>query len=161
MIRHFADAAALMLLLAVVSIAARIEVLNHRAGGVLPRAEYRNSDPAQGLVKWRTSPITTPERWREASGPRDAKGVPIDRSLTHTERREMEKTIAQNRANNQLREIVGTFGLLQYPLVAVLLTAGACRVLGRRRYTGGAMLLAAVGAGGLMIYRGYFSSLGW
>src|SRR5689334_15082507 len=35
------------------AICIRIEFLNDKAGHVLPRHEYRDDDPAQGLVTWR------------------------------------------------------------------------------------------------------------
>ena len=43
----------------VLFVAAYIEITNVRAGNYLPNREYRNNDPADGVVKWRESPFQT------------------------------------------------------------------------------------------------------
>ena len=59
---------------------------------------------------------------------------------------------------------VSSIGLLQYPLVGFLLVANvvqAVRESGRDRIVFSLAFIATAACGALMIYRGYFTSLGW
>lgn len=72
---------------------------------------------------------------------------------------------ADDSASHDLREAVATFGQLQY-LVALLLLALSALELRRSadvwgRALAGSGVTVAIGALGLAVYRGYFSSLGW
>ncbi len=113
--------------------AVRIELLNADAGHILPRmSELRGTGE---LVKWRSHPNPT---------------TPAD--------------IAQN----QLREVVSTWGLSQYPL-ALATMFFALFIPYRSARRGGipiaiistVVMLIALAAIALAMYRGYWSSLGW
>lgn len=45
----------------VAMVAAYIEVMNSRANGRLPNREYRNNNPAEGVVKWRVEALPSDE----------------------------------------------------------------------------------------------------
>ena len=151
-------AAALLVLL----IAVRIEVLNNRAGGMLPNREYRNNDPEQGVVKWRQSIWTDEEMWRRVFLSDENSN---ERPLTPAEQARMEQDIRNARINNELRWFVSSAGLLQYLLVPLVIMLSGKLILRRPRSPGrilqGAVPLAVgIGAGILMLYRAYFTSLG-
>jgi hypothetical protein len=143
-----------------VGIAGTIEWLNFQAGGRLPSREYRDGDPAEGCVTWRTSLATSEAMWRRFRGPRDEQGNPATRLLTAEEDRRMRSEIAWGIANNRLLYFVSTAGLAQYLLIPLLLVAAVALMLrGRRSH---AVFLYAVVAvtGFLLWYRAYFPSLG-
>ena len=77
----------------------------------------------------------------------------------------MEQLLAREEANDKLRTFVGTFGLLQYPLVICLfigaLVAAAIAKRANLRLLYLPPLLVAVVCGAFMFYREYFTSLGW
>ncbi len=156
---------ALAIVSAVVALTAvRVEVLNTRAGGVLRSKEF--SSGTGRPVTWRAALWTNEDSWRQTRGPRDEHGAPLTRPLTDTEKAQMERDIEQALANNGLRNVVSTWGLLQYPLVLILLALALSLLCGRgirraRRVQAGAALGVAVVAAFLMTYRAYFSSLGW
>lgn len=152
----------LALTLCVAFVCARIEILNAAAGGLLPRREYRNSDPSQGLVKWRWCPWTTEERWRLMIGPRDEEGRPVQRALTQEEEEQMRKDVRRAKANNALREFVGTSGLAQYILAPLLIILSIRAILsGQRKLRLLAWPTMGIGlaAVSLMFYRGYLTSV--
>lgn len=141
--------------LVVVQTAVRVEILNHTAGNVLPRTE-----PG----KWRKSVWTTEVWWRRGhfGGMDDA--TMYTRPLTPAESARMAADLRRERARNELRDVIETWGLLQYgmvpaaALVAVWLIRPSRR--GRHRVLGWGCLSLAVVCGGLMFYRSYFTSLG-
>jgi hypothetical protein len=146
----------------VIQTAVRIELGNARVGYYLPRTD----EVAYGAnPKWRYLPYDTESLWRQTRGPRDEAGKPVNRSLTVEETARMHQQIQAAANRNHLRWIVSTWGLLQYPAVLLLL------VVARRSYSRAVSSVAkdvaklgicvAVGAGTLMIYRGYYTSLGW
>ena len=149
-----------------VFIAIRIEMLNSRAGGVLPHREYRNGDPAERVVTWRESPITDEQRWREVRGPRDAEGKPVSRPLTPDEQQQMAWDVARAQAHNTLRSFVETFGMLQCVLAPVLVLMSVFMIHRRRHspvYMWSAVppLLVGLACNLLLFYREYVTSLGW
>lgn len=118
---------------ALIVTAVRIELLNAEAGHILPRmSELRGTGETA--------------KWRSHSDP----------------------TTSAESAQNQLRGIVSTWGLAQYPF-ALATTFFALFILHRSARRGGApiaiiataILLIALAAIALAIYRGYWSSLGW
>ncbi len=141
-----------------------IELLNQQAGSILPRSEYRNGDPAQGLVKWRQSPITSEAAWRKVFGPVDENGQPTSRNLTDTERRKMREYIEKAEASNRLRDVVASFGVLQYLIVFVGLLWSIVILFRKPNRMEKNFLALSIGlfllSASSMFYRGYFTSLG-
>lgn len=156
-------AVVLLILLGVMGITlARVEMLNGPAGCILPRSDDTGG---RGLSKWRRSPFTTEERWRELAGPRDADGNPVPRPLNDAERTQMLRDIERSIANNQLRDLISTWGVAQYALAPTaflisLSLMGSKYGRNRCRWLGGIGLLLSSVAGGIAFYRGYFTSLG-
>jgi hypothetical protein len=147
-----------VLVLAVTAIAIRIEFLNAAIGYYMPR-QFDTG-------KWRGSKGTDEASWREwVSGeynPPD--GRPIEGELTTSLRAQMVRDIAEAKANNAARNFVGTFGLLQYPLVIMtffVMFGVFTDSPSRRLILALAPAIAlTMGAGCLAWYRGYFTSLG-
>ncbi len=157
---------AYLISLAVLLIAVCIEILNVNAGGILPRTEYRNNNPEQGLVKWRQDPLTYEKIWIRIKGPQDENGTPINRPLTTIEKNQMEKDIKRASAYNTLHGFVSTAGLLQYILVLVLGVFSIVIMIrkpitAKQIITGIPPLFISILCGILMFYRAYFTSLGW
>ena len=142
-------------------VALRIEWLNVQAGGLLPNHEYVDGNPAEGCVEWTESPFINEAAWRRSFGPRDADFQPVNRLLTPAENAQMRSDIHRQQASNSVLELLGTVGLAQYLLVPALLVMSIVVIVrdGARRGLPG--LVVALAAGVLMIYRSYFSSLGW
>lgn len=142
----------------VLFIAMRVEVLNYQAGTVMPRGPLDKG-------KWREDIVTNELMWKQARGPRDDEGNPLPRALTPAEVDRMNSDIAKSRANNQLREWIRSAGLLQYLLLPALIfsvgSIAACIRSKRHAINWSAAILIALFAGGSLLYRGYFSSLGW
>lgn len=140
--------------------AIRIELLN-RIAQCLPNRELRDDGTP---VKWRQSLLTSPERWRNMRGPQE-NGAPATRPLSADERAQMESDIKRAIANNELRDLVATWGLGQYLLVPLTVIVALSLLVDRRQraYVHGAALMAcgiAVFAAALAWGRGYLSSLG-
>jgi hypothetical protein len=153
-----------LLALFVLLVAGEIEHLNIQAGGLLPNQEYRNNDPEQGVVKWRDSPCANERGWRMICGP--SYGIPEDHPLTPAEEVKMHQDIKKAQANNNLKGVVSSFGLLQYLLVPLLLVLSIKMILRRPYFVKQAVfevfpLLIAIGACILMFSRAYCTSLGW
>jgi len=145
----------------VAAIALRIEWLNVQAGGALPSREYFDNNPAEGCVEWRESIFTNEANWRSFFGPRGADGEPLNRPLTSAENAQMRSDIHRQQARNSLRELLETAGLAQYLLVPALLVMSIVVIVRDGPRRGLPPLVMALAAGVLMIYRSYFSSLGW
>ena len=101
----------LLLSLYVLIVCISIEVLNVKAGHILP-----NKDDG----KWRVlfSPAMA---WEMTYGPKDQNGNPVDRPLTHAEKIARKEFITQSGYEAILRDIVGSLGLLQYILGPIAL----------------------------------------
>jgi len=149
--------------------AVRIEVLCILSDMTLPRSPEVN----EYTPKWRELPWTTPEQWHAMFGPKDAKGQPVTRPLTPAETERMTTGVYRAKQRNRLRDVVETWGLAQYGLVPILIGISlmvwkraakpaqdvhAVRVDQVMAIVG---MSIGVGCGGLMLYRGYFSSLGY
>jgi hypothetical protein len=141
----------------------RIEYLNWRAGGVMPRHEYRDNDPKEGLVTWRSSGILNEKNWRKVNL-RGDNGAPLARPLTPQEQKQMNEDLESARYNNALLEVVSSWGMLQY-LLAPLVSLGSLALLAagkppRGVRAGAAIVLAlALLSVASMLYRGYFTCL--
>lgn len=149
-----------LLAVIVLLIAVEIEMLNMEAGGILPRKEYRNGDPSDGLTKWRESPCINEQGWRMM------RNIPADHLLTEAETAQMRREIEKEKAGNYLRGFVGSAGLWQYLLVPLLMLLSTKLLRSRhsswlRIALGTASLLVSIGAGILMLSRAYWTSLGW
>ena len=87
------------------------------------------------------------------------------RTLTPAESALMRAEVRANVANDDLRDLVSTGGLLQYLLVPALLVCSL--QLFRHRESrlhvlvATASFLSAAACGGVLFHRSYFSSLGW
>jgi len=142
----------------------RIEYLNIKAGGRLPRREYRNADPSEGVTPWRVAARRAlVKSWFRAHGLEDEDGKPV-RPLTAEEQRNLDHILAEAEADGKLLDCVGTFGLLQYPLVFGLFCWSILAVVLAKQplirwLCLPATLVAAV-CGAFMFYRAYFTSLG-
>ncbi|MCK6474918.1 MAG: hypothetical protein L6R28_24630 [Planctomycetes bacterium] len=150
----------ILLALFVAFVAIRIEYLNCKVGGILPRSDYRYDNPEAGLPKWRSRLDVTEENWRMMHLREEEEG----RTLSDAERREMMDDIERSKANNVLRDFVGSFGLLQYPLVLLLVVLSISLLWAKERnlkFLACPCLAVAFYAGSVAIYRGYFTSLGW
>jgi hypothetical protein len=136
----------------------RIEVLNAQAGNYLPR-DF-TTDPGQ----WRAAWLTTEPRWRAIMARKTNDATWLARPLTAAEQAAQLAKLRPQLANNRLREVVESWGLGQYPLVVLLLVAlplAFFRQEDRRwRVAVGAAFALIVACGALMLYRGYFASLG-
>lgn len=134
-----------------------IEVLNVRAGGYLPATERGG---------WRASPFTSEQRWRQRQSFVRNDPALLTRPLTTVEGADMQLAVREATANNALRDAVGSAGLAQYViapvgLVLAVLSAADRRLPQARRTAAVACAVASAAACGLMLYRGYFSSLRW
>lgn len=150
----------------------KIEVLNARVGYYLPR-EF--SDSPYTNPKWRGNCFSKEENWLrirlpqirfEADSGEEKPPTPEEKPLTSEEEKIMKKEVAQARANNELRGIVGSLGLLQYLLVPLVFFGLLFFCVSKRcprghRIGAGVMSGLALVCGFFMIYRGYFTSLGW
>lgn len=140
--------------------ALRIEILNQRAGGMLPARELRDDGRP---VTWRKWPWTDAARWHAAFGPRDEDGRRTTRPLTPEEHARMVQGVRRVRAANALRDVVWSWGLAQYVLVPFGLVLGFhLLLLGRWQARVPAMLSICVfvAAGALVLIRRYWWSLG-
>jgi hypothetical protein len=133
----------------------RIEVLNAEAGNVLPRTS---------AGKWRVSFVQSEARWRELQSIRRGDETWADRTLNAAERDAMHAEVRENVAKGRLRDVVGTWGVAQYAVVAGLLTSSAALLYRRRSRVHAAVasagLLVACACGMMALLRGYYTSLG-
>ena len=146
-------------------ICGRIELLNRKAGGLLPRHEYFNGNPDEGLVTWRYSLLTSQERWLPTLGPKDEHGAPVNRPLTAGEQEQMWRDIGRAKSTNALHSFVRSAGLLQYLLAPLTFLMGTALIARRRDISISVVpaflpIVAALFCGLMMIYRGYLESLG-
>lgn len=156
--RHFKIWPVLLLMLStyLCTVTALIERSNRQAGSILPRTSISGSP----VVKWRVV----------------ARGI-IDKELERLERQRWDVATAKARmdeaaqwkqslAENRLRNLVITYGLLQFPLGLLCLIAGFATVfVGEGNCNQKLVGCGAIGAGAVaviaLLARDYFGSLGW
>lgn len=149
------------------STAIRIEILNARVGGFLPRPQPPSVEGNN--VKWRVAARTTVERIYKQQVLHE-RGIDYSDEaldtlvLTPRELRELEEQQRLARLDARFRSVVSSLGLLQYLLIPVGLVL--CVVVfpdTGRTYRAGALVCGAllIVCGGLMLYREYLPSLGW
>jgi len=157
----------ILVCLAIIAVitAVRIEVLNARAGGILPRVV-----PKEGNPKWRI--VASPENFltkgyeidfRATNNLAHDAGIPEEISRTIAARVAAE--VPHYRLEAELRSLVGSWGVLQYPLCGILVFGGIiCAVTAndvKHRVTSLALVVIGFIGLGLAIYRAYAPSLGW
>lgn len=140
----------------------RIEQLNAQCDA-LPNREWYADDPASGPVKWRQALWTNEAMWREAFLKHAFPDDYATRELTDAQRSEMRRTIDRAKANNTLRDFVGSWGLLQYLAVPSLVGLSVLGLLHRRpwRWVWSVPLAVGLLCGWRMWQLAYFTSLGW
>ena len=138
------------------SILFTIEYYNHKAGNLLPRITSEDVNNP----KWR---ILSPSLKKQVSIFKKRNNIPYEQDLTDSQLLIVENQIHKNKQENTLRNIVGTWGLFQYPLSIVLIILGILnykKVKDKNKVyiyftiTGTICLSVA-------IFRSYFTSLGW
>jgi hypothetical protein len=139
-----------------VAICARVEVLNARAGGYLPRVD-------EG--KWRSFSARAYEfGWRERRAEESDDEAWRTRPLTAAERAQLQSEIDPFMPREQLRSFVTGVALAQYPLVPVVFAAALGLLRRQRSVRHGVVAIACITfatvCGTMMFYRGYFSSMG-
>lgn len=153
----------------------RIELLNASNDYYLPRTDWGDGNP-----KWRCSAASAHRQWldREIANDRYRRfteGHPeeSDRNpdqflgppYTVVEQSLIDTAMANHKLRGDLYGWVCSFGLLQYllaPLAFCVALVSLCfdkRVW--MRYAAAGCAISVAVAIGLMIYRGYFASLGW
>lgn len=141
----------------------RIEVFNASVGGLLPRSP----DTEYGTIStWRCASMSSVRQRMEWKFLNEANEA--GRPAVLTEAQQEAITAAQREAvlNNEFREFVGSWGLWQY-IVAPLGVVLTLLLPGRRNSPrlvntlAAAAVLVSSSCVVMMIYRGYFSSLGW
>ncbi len=145
------------------AICAWIEVLNHRAGGTLPR-----SLPEEGNGRWGTMSMTALRLACEKEY-RIKHELEYEAPLPAGAAAEIEARFAElaprYRADAALKGTVQTLGLLQYPLALWVCVYGFLRACASQtlRWRSINALCAMAGLAGLTMawYRSYFTSLGW
>ena len=130
-----------------------IEGLNFQAWGQLPKT-YEG--------KWRVPYERDEGRWRQVQNWETGDASIVARPLTAQESAKMRVDVRRAVAAHTLRDVVPTLGVLQYPLVLVVLVSGLA-LLREARSRPGVVLawgatVASVVAGLLAVYRGYFTS---
>jgi hypothetical protein len=157
-----------------VFICARIEYLNVKSGGVLPRQTVFPDNPYRN-PKWRTAVITdrNESRWRERLRPVDEQGDVLSRPLTRQEELKIDQRIERMRTEGRLKSFVASWGLKQYLLLPVLLIwsftcvgASAIAAFNEKRLSRVSVaylfpFLASVVCAAFAWHRSYFGSLGW
>jgi len=155
----------------------RIEWLNHRAGGLLPRDIVGTGNP-----KWREGAdrairaafhrrisLQEDDRILADHGrvtAEDERALDENpRPLTEIQQKELQRELDQSHANSALRHWVQTWGLLQYVLAPLAVVLSLVLLIRAPSWRGrlGFSLLGTLSGGAvvLMLYRGYFTSLGW
>lgn len=149
-----------------IATAVRIEYLNYRAGGPI-----RSKAEQEPHSKWRTGDGFFAAREKVEADWRREKGIDHWAELSQSDyeaiRERMMATEWTPSPRDRLGKLLGSWGLLQYPLAAFLVFA-SLSAAGSPRARGAIPAwvfyppaMVGVSALGLAFYRGYFSSLGW
>ena len=140
----------------VVLICLQIELLNNAAGGYLPH---------EPDGKWRDATPVSEEMWRRQQSYIKEDETLLTRTLTENERLQMQKDIEQANTMNALKGTVSGQGIFQYVLAPVAFILSIVMTIARRpmykRIICAFFALSSLVAMVLMLYRGYFTSLGW
>ena len=140
-----------------------IEILNYKAGGILPRDLSEEGE--EGSTKWRvTSPAVRAFGYEHSY--RSKHDLPPDAELPSNVVEEIKARVQavapRLNAEMTLRNVVGSIGLLQYPASLLLAMCGTIGGLQSRRKSSRMLLLAMGGVGlfclGIAVFRAYFSS---
>ena len=140
----------------VLSICILIEFLNHDADNYLPRKDKG---------KWRQSIFISEKIWRKIYSSQNEDASLLNRPLTSAERMKMEKDVSRGTAKNALLGVVSSFGLLQHALAPLSFILSITIVRRHRRklkiIVSSFFAISSFICIVLMLYRGYFISLGW
>ena len=151
----------ILLLLAIYAVATclQIELLNHKVGNYLPRTDLVGG----GNHRWVTSPVTE-KVWRSWFR-RDTNGVIDESPLNPDEQAGMQQFVQNGRNMNKLHGLIGSRGLLQYPICILIFTFSILVWRYSKQIFIRVFASTAIGIGfaclALAIYRGYFESLAW
>ena len=144
------------LAIVVLSICVQIELLNHAADSYLPRKDSG---------KWRQSFFLSEEMWRQYYNSKMGDEALLNRPLTADERNQMQKDVSYAKDKNALLGMVSSFGLLQYILAPLSLiwsfTIAKRNANIAKRILSALFVISNFISIVLMVYRGYFTSLGW
>ena len=152
----------------------RIETLNHRLGGVLPRQEING-----GIPKWRgasgrvfreaTEARLRQDRLAHLDGDDDRTDAQLrailDQPLTQREKTELDELCHRNDLEASLYGWLTTMGMLQYAILPLALASSLWCLLRaqsrwRRAYSS-VLIFSCLICVVLLFHRAYFSSLGW
>ncbi|HOD79779.1 MAG: hypothetical protein BWX88_02185 [Planctomycetes bacterium ADurb.Bin126] len=139
----------------------RIEILNVQAGGVLPRSTEGIGNP-----KWRAMSGSFYQKIMVEMLQSEAERAGKPFTLSETQKEEIAEGMRRFDANCRLRDLVGSWGLLQYVVAPAAFCLALMIILSkrqRRRIRLAAYVLAdvAVVCIAFMFARAYFTSLGW
>lgn len=146
--------------------AVRIEYLNYRAGGAIQRKAEQEPNSKWRIGDGYFAALEQVEAdWRTEHG--IDRGTDLSPSDHEAIRERMRATEWAPSHRDKLGKLLGTWGLLQYPLAGFLVFASLGAAASPR--TRGPIpqwifyppAVVGVLALGLALYRGYFSSLGW
>ena len=105
------------------------------------------------------------EMWREYYSSKMGDEALLNRPLTADERIQMQKDVSYAKDKNALLGMVSSFGLLQYILAPLSLiwsfTIAKRNANIAKRILSALFVISNFISIGLMVYRGYFTSLGW
>lgn len=155
----------------------QIEYWNYRAGGFLPR-----DIPSQGNQKWRVAADRSIRiHFQNRINMKDFERILAERGkvtaeesaaietnprpLTSAEQDELERELNESHTKSILNEWVSGWGVVQYVVAPLAFVSSLILLIGatsRSTRTGFAAMTALSGVTiCFMLYRGYFTSLGW
>ncbi|MGE3405735.1 MAG: hypothetical protein AB7I37_02905 [Pirellulales bacterium] len=150
------------------AIGVRIEVLNQRAGNILPRRPHSDGSMSKWRVAGKPREFLRQDyeiAYREANG-LEGYSIPLPPAAAEAIAQRVERDLPTSRyvTNSDLRDAVSSIGLLQYPLSLALIVVGTFAIPfqpGRVRL---AICATAISTGAICLLiadmRNYFGSLG-
>ena len=156
----------ILLTVCICILALRAEVLNYQAGGVMP-ISYPEDYPG----KWRSFP-TRPEAVNEYMEYkiRSKYGLEYDMPLTEVQQKEITLLLPAKmkewKAHNDLKELVGSFGLFLYLLCPIVFFRSIYLLAVKKvnmfeKVLLGCILSVSILSGIHVLYRDYLGSLHW
>jgi hypothetical protein len=138
-----------------------IEILNYQAGSLLPK---------DGKSKWRVlfdPESQLPKKYEESY--RWLNKLTNNEPISAAGRAKIDQEVAlalpRKTAEIQLRGVVGSYGLIQYPVCMALVPLGLilASFAASKKTRNFALVLSGTGMAcfGVALYRSYFTSLGW